>query len=159
MTREAFKTVLKEYLIAELQWFAPELKDMEIRAFDIGIFPWHGYVYLSFLPTKEYNRNGNHLYAGDWEYWNFNKNHNWMPMRFCHWMQENENIFDEEGQSLGTGYFKICGELLHDQDVLDAFRPYKLSPDFELLVFDQDEATRNDSTKYYLKTAPLKPGI
>ncbi|MEM0933259.1 MAG: hypothetical protein AAGJ12_12395 [Bacteroidota bacterium] len=150
MTRETFKAELKTYLIKHLKAFLPKMEGVEMRAFDIGIFPWYGYLYFSFLPTKEYNENGNHLYAGDWEYWYFNTG---SGFRHSWWMEENNfNIFNtKEEKEVGEAYFRICGELLHDEEVLNVFKEYNLSEDFQFLVFNHDKATRDDRTNYYLK--------
>ncbi|MEL6973863.1 MAG: hypothetical protein AAGL29_00525 [Bacteroidota bacterium] len=153
-TKETFKERLKNYLIEELQKFANNIKETEFSAFDLSIFPWYGYIYFSFITKESSDRVD--CYAENWNFFNFNDYQFTAPeyiQDLSHWMQRTDfDIFNTENETVeGEGYFKICGELLHDQNVLEAFELYKKSPHFEFYVFNNDEPTRDDSTNYYLK--------
>ncbi len=150
-TREAFKAQLKKYLIEELNRFTPTIRETRVCAFDISIFPWYGYIYFSFMTEENRDKE----YAENWSFFNFNDYQFSSPEYMdglSYWMQKNDfDILNTEKETEeGEAYFRICGELLHDEEVLEAFKQCRLSHDFQFLVFNQDNPTRDDSTNYYL---------
>ncbi len=141
MTPEEFKAELKKHVILSLEEFALEVEGEEMRAFDLGIFPWHQDIIFSFLTTEDFNDLGCHPYAENWEHFNFSDDN------YSHLFKVNEKLFRTDYEK-EMWYFGLGAEVLHDSEVKLAFGQYKLSPDFEFYVFHPDE---REGANYYLE--------
>lgn len=141
MDFKEFKQALKEYLIEELDEFAPKVKDVEMRCFDIGIFPCYGDVYFSFLTEEAYQEDVDLIIdATSWDFYDFNYGGSWIVGK---WIQTTrEEMFKQkeleggDSEDVNLLFFEICGEVLREADVLERFGQYRLSPRFKLTVYD-----------------------
>lgn len=53
VTPAEFRDLFEDLVTRELRTWQPALSSETVRAFDLGCFPWHGYLELSFLTPDE----------------------------------------------------------------------------------------------------------
>ncbi len=118
-----------------------------MRALDLGCFPWHGSIELSFLTTQEMfeetEEDDKWEEIADWRWYNFNENfHNWeefktlIPWIRGEWYQDEEKRESEIGR-----LFEASARALTSPPVIQELRNYLLTPDFELSVFHPDKGS------------------
>jgi hypothetical protein len=112
-----------------------------MKSFDLGVFPWYGYLELSFLTEKESNCNEKDFkyYIADWKYYNFTKiqEGNWKKAEpLCEWMKDFYSKEPDTSKERAEIIFKACAEVLLDKDVTKKFKDFHTTTDFEKTVYN-----------------------
>jgi hypothetical protein len=140
------KTELQKFLPVYLEKMADKFREEQIRVFDVGCFPWHGGIELSFLTANEDNfeKEYGKYSMGNWRLYSFNQEiyeKEWGPMgSICYKMRECWESSDEYRQK-SDELFMACAEVAASKQVRDAFKYYNLTSDFEINVFHPDCGT------------------
>lgn len=152
MDLSAFRQELKAYLLEQLQGYQPKCEGIPMRAFDLGIFPWFGYVELSFATQQEVlTQSEAHLEnAGDWSHYCFNQlseQGDEHPMKVAaKWMQD---VYSQGPGRSHEQFFRLGAAVLRDPEVAAELGKYQQSTDFECSVRNPDEAS---GINYYQET-------
>ncbi|MBL3655473.1 hypothetical protein [Fulvivirga sediminis] len=140
MTLAEFKEQLQISLKEELDLGKSMVENEIIAGFDFGVFPWSGYFELSFLTKKEVEEYGDEFKydIAAWKFYNFNgfqENTEKTIYNLGLWML---NYYKETND--GQLFFNLCAEILKDPEVVGSLNQYNLSDDFEVSVYDPDDA-------------------
>lgn len=143
MTLDEFRDALATAVADELAAAHPRLADEEMRGFDLGCMPWHGYLELSFLtadedpivdedPTSE---------IASWRLYNFAKGDTGQWPRGAaleQWLLEADRKIAKEQ------IFAACAEALRSPEVIAALEAYRRRPGFICTVMDPDAPDLGD---------------
>jgi hypothetical protein len=140
-----FQADLTQALEAELRLHQPRLASETVRIFDLGCFPWHGTLELSFLTDHEPRLNTRVRAAelvAEWRLYNFvpawpRAQELGSGMR-AHWTSASEK------KIVADQYFRACASAVCSSKVAGALDAYHRSSDFVVRVADPDDhAFRN----------------
>jgi hypothetical protein len=161
---DTFKIKLKECLLEELNKWKPKLKSIPMKSFDLGVFPWFGYLELSFLTEEESMENKKEFkyFPADWKYYNFTEiqEGNWKNAEpLCEWMlnfYEQDEVNCKQRAEL---IFRACADVICDDDVSAKLEEFNITKDFEKTVYDSDEYNPDDPDSHnYCINQPKKGG-
>ena len=141
VTLAEFKSHLAQALEAQLRDCHSSLSQETIRVFDLGCFPWHGYLELSFLTDDEprlTDKSNALSCVADWKLYNFAPR--WArghtlgkSMRACwHSAADKKAVADQ--------YFRACAAAVCSSEVSGALGAYRRSRDFVVRVVDPDDS-------------------
>lgn len=144
MDLNTFTNELTTALAYELKFWHHRLYSEQIRAFNLGCYPWHGYLELSFLTDNEYfgNRADAKYIIGDWRWYDFTSGWNYKWARaeeLAEWMTKYYND-SEDGIKAADELFRACAKAVTSPQVKAELQKYNLTEDFEISVFNGDEA-------------------
>lgn len=142
---QTFEADLRLALCRELKDQLPTYQDQVMRAFDLGCFPWFGYIELSFLTAEEpveYIDN-----PGDWRLYGFNVPHSsavWPHgQRLIDWLQEHHSS-PKPPYRTNEALWEACARAVMSPAVQSALAQYERSGDFNCRVFNPyDPAGKN----------------
>ncbi|MDR7269538.1 hypothetical protein J2X20_002167 [Pelomonas saccharophila] len=111
-----------------------------LRAFDLGCFPWHGYLELSFLTTDEpglRNDRSPFTSVADWRFYDFVPG--WPAARHIAAAMQREWLASKDRKATADACFRECAQALRSETVGAALALYSRAPDFVLLVVNSDD--------------------
>lgn len=143
MDLEFFSGKLTIALANELRFWRDRLFSEQIRAFNLGCYPWHGYLELSFLTTNEHfvDNDDAKWMVGDWRWYDFTSgwNSKWeQAEELAKWINEYyEN--SANAKKAADEIFRACAKAVTSPEVEAELKKYSLTDDFEVSVFNGDE--------------------
>ncbi len=141
---EEFSEALSEIIATCLRQWQHRLHFEAMRALDLGCFPWHGYLELSFLTTQEMfeetEDNDKWENIGDWRWYNFNEEcRDWEEFKhLTQWIRGKWYQPEKEREAEIEPLFEASARALSSPPVIQELRNYLLTPDFQLSVFHPD---------------------
>jgi hypothetical protein len=147
-----FTNPLSLAIAKELEIQQSNLSSENMRVFDLGCFPWHGYLELSFLTDNEPQLNERSPLGviGGWRLYNFvSKWHATMGLGAQ--MQRDWELAPSSDLKarVTERYLKACAFAMLSTEVSSRLSHYRLAPDFQLRVVDPDDP---NSRNYCLPT-------
>ena len=143
MNIKDFEEQLKKQVVGELKQFGRYFSSDEMEQFDLGCFPWHGTLEISFL-TKVEPGLGETSDVASWRLYNFTSTYssNWPGIKeIGKWMQ---NEYDNKNHS-AQDFFDVCVRVAKSLEVTEALKKhYRLSPNFHVSVFDTDNLDKGN---------------
>lgn len=145
LTPKELGDALQLMLFNELRMWRFRLSGQKMRILDLGCFPWHGYLELSFLTTHEPQMKGirdKKACTGNWRLYDF-------PHTFVSgWPQaidlakrmKRTYAAYAEPAAFAQSCFEACARALRSKQVARALSDYRLTDDFELRVLDPDDS-------------------
>jgi len=136
----AFTARLARALAQELRAQHARLSDETMRLFDLGCFPWHGYLELSFLTdtdTAWSTRQPLEASVGDWRLYNFVPQ--WPLARDIAGEMKRHYEQAPSPREAALCYFQACAAAVCSEEVSEALSVYHRTPDFYVRVFDPDD--------------------
>jgi len=154
MDLDSFKLELISKLLECLNLSAEQYRGEEMKAFDIGCFPWYGSFEISFLSAEEFSRSGNDIFLdiGGWDHYSFYvEEQSWMHDQY----ENNRDNFD-----VGALYQAVA-EAARSNEVKEALKSYTVTPDFSVMVSSPDDSNHEnlcerlpDSDSFYRVLRP-----
>lgn len=139
MTLTEFQSALSAALSDELRESLPRFAREQLRAFDLGCFPWNAQLELSFLTTQEAPVVVEHPFEeiASWRHYHFTQTAN------ATWPRGQELLawLETPGtRPSNEELWRACADALNSQSVQRALADYPPAPDFLCTVFDPDAA-------------------
>jgi hypothetical protein len=154
MDFDSFKLELINTLLECLKLSAEQYQGEEIKAFDIGCFPWNGSFEFSFLSAKKFSKSGNDIFLdiGGWDHYSFYvEEQSWM-------LDQYENNWDNFDVS---ALYKAVAEAARSNVVKEALKNYTVTPDFTVMVSSPHDSNHEnlcerlpDSESFYRVLRP-----
>jgi hypothetical protein len=121
-----------------------------MRAFDLGCFPWHGYLELSFLTVDEQQmaaRADAYSRIAEWRLYNFASKHD-SPLRRQReelGARMRENWTNSEDKKVVTeGFLQAAVLVLTSQAISHELQKFRCAEGFVVTVFDPDNHRRGN---------------
>lgn len=138
MDIEKFRGELERVLVEELELKAEDFSIHEMKALDLGIHPWHGYLELSFWTTEDLV---GCTQIGDWILYNFSDaaGAKWPAAQgIAEWMRR---YYDSNPLDGSAQLFSAAAAALNSSTVQAALQTYRRSSDFFVSVYNPDDST------------------
>jgi hypothetical protein len=144
MDLDSFKLKLIDELSEFLKLCAEQFRGEEMKAFDVGCFPWYESFEFSFLSAKEFSKGGNDIFLdiADWDHYcffiedpkfddglMFGEINSWMHDQY----ENNRDDFDV------SALYDAVAEAARSNKVKEALKNYTITPDFSVLVSYPDD--------------------
>jgi len=155
MNFKIFKEIFEECLIEELLKMIPKLKDQVVKSFNVGVYPWHGYIEFSILLQEEFDNNNEDEFEYDvtaWKYYNFNEfqTNQESPIYIMDsWIQEK---FERIQYFQYDKFFRIAADIVNSENVQKVIEEFEKSKDFYCSVYDPDDLKYRNYCKGYRKS-------
>jgi len=141
---EDLREPLSELLVRELRVWHDAFAEEHMRAFDLGCFPWHGYLELSFLTTYEpalADRGDPFSCIAEWKLYNFGvRSAEPIPTERKH-LGRRMQLFWESVEAKGPvseRFLTAAAEAVSSDEVQVELARYRRTSDFVTTVFDPD---------------------
>jgi hypothetical protein len=149
MDLDSFKLKLIDELSEFLKICAEQFHDEELKAFDVGCFPWYESFEFSFLSAKEFSKSGNDIFLdiAGWDHYcffiedpkfddgqMFREIDSWMHDQF----ENNRDNFDVRA------LYNAVAEAALSFEVKEALKSYTLTPDFSIMVSHPDDSNHEN---------------
>ncbi len=131
---------LAELIAEALRENRPRFDAETVRAVDLGCFPWHGTLELSFLTTSEPGlriERSPFTSVGDWRFYDVMPD--WPAAKNVATAMRREWATSKDQRATADAYFRTCATALRSGVVGDALALYKRSTDFTLQVLNPDQ--------------------
>jgi hypothetical protein len=142
--------VLPALLVRELRTWRDALAEEQIRAFDLGCFPWHGYLELSFLTTREPNIPQSvdpFSRIAEWRFYNFGvRSHTSIRSAREGLGARMQRYWDVHGSApaVSERFLQAAALVATHPEVSSELRLFPLAGDFQTTVFDPGHSTRGN---------------
>lgn len=133
-----FEDRLALVLGEELAEWQARLADETMLAFDVGCFPWHGNIELSFLTTSEPRLGMRPPFGSiaEWRLYNFVPN--WPRARDLTSAMKNDWTLSSDKKDVADRYFRACAKAACSTVVSAVLSRYRRGTAFEVRVLDPD---------------------
>ncbi|WP_038490993.1 hypothetical protein [Collimonas arenae] len=143
MNVENWKSEMRAVVCAKLHAERDRFGDRQLLRFDVGIFPWHGWIELSLLFTEEAHLLND---VATWPYYNFSEQQEgkWPQVdALCKEMAEtwSANFLNSET------FFIAVADVIRSDEVQNAIASFKRDEGFCVTLLNPDNAK---SPNYYI---------
>lgn len=148
-----FRADLEDIVTRELRTWQPALAAETMRAFDLGCFPWHGYLELSFLTADEPQLVADadaYKQIGEWKLYNF------ASKRDSSLRRQREELGarmakswsnSDDKRAATEGFLQAAVLVLKSEAVRHELEKFQRVKDFVVTVFDPDNHRRGNLVK------------
>lgn len=141
---EEFKENLVSALVGFLEQNVQHFSVDEIRALDLGCFPWSASLELSFLTTDEAEKYGDEKFSdiADWKYYACNHGAIFSSeLQALESQVGREYYASQDKAGFVNALLTVCAAALNSKEVWAALKSYKLSSDFQCVLFNEDDVS------------------
>jgi hypothetical protein len=134
---DSLKPAIEQALLVKLGELADQYSGKTLQRMDFGVFPWHGYVEISFLLVDDVFDDGDDPNAiGDWPHYDIGGD--WPEIR--HFGQQIQQIWQNDA-SASEAFFCLVGEVIQAPNITAIIQQFARSESFEITLFDPDMQT------------------
>ena len=150
VTPAEFQESLEDILTRELRIWQPALASETMRAFDVGCFPWHGYVELSFQTMDEspvVTRSDAYARIAEWRLYNFASKRDSSPRKQREHLgarMKRSWLHSQDKKAATESFLQAIVLALKSQAIDAELQNFQRSADFVVTVFDPDDHGRGN---------------
>jgi hypothetical protein len=128
-----------------LSEFHPQIGDTAIAMFEVGCYPWHGFVELSILTAEELNADAALNKPAEmavWRYYNFATDlAAWVPAQVLERQMSQAYYADEDDdrKAIADAFFRACAAAAATPEVAAAIGLLKRDAGFRISVSHPDD--------------------
>jgi hypothetical protein len=131
-----FQSKLATALAAELNSRLPQFLDETVCIFDLGCYPWHGYLELSFLTANEASQSPPPTIA-EWRFYNFVPN--WPRVADLGHAMQNHWAEAHDMKGVAESYLQASAAAVCSAKVSSALATYRRTSTFYTRVLNPDD--------------------